>query len=351
MHMADALLSPAVGIVMGAVSAGAIAYSVTKVKKDELSEKKIPLMAVAGAMVFAAQMVNFTIPGTGSSGHIGGGILLAGLLGGTPAFLSISAVLIIQCLFFADGGLLALGCNIFNMGVIPCLLIYPLLFKPFLKKNISYGRLSVSSVISVVASLLIGSFAVVLQTLASGITALPFGLFAALMLPIHAVIGLIEGLITAGILCFVYKMRPEILGSARSGEMLKSDVSTKQIIVFLGVAALIIGGVGALFASTNPDGLEWAIAKIVGGEGLQTENAVQNGAGTVQDALAFLPDYGFRNGENETLGTSTAGIIGAVCTFIFAFVTGFIISKAKKARKKTDDGAKNIASENKNSAE
>jgi cobalt/nickel transport system permease protein len=84
MHMADALLSPAVGVTMCAVSAGAVAYSAAKVKKDELGEKKLPVMAVAGAFVFASQMINFTIPATGSSGHIGGGVLLAALLGDTP---------------------------------------------------------------------------------------------------------------------------------------------------------------------------------------------------------------------------------------------------------------------------
>ena len=103
MHMSDALLSPAVGGAMYAVSAVSIAYAVQKVKKDDLGEKNLPMMAVAGAFTFAAQMINFTIPGTGSSGHIGGGILLAGLLGGTPAVVTLTAVLLIQCLFFADG--------------------------------------------------------------------------------------------------------------------------------------------------------------------------------------------------------------------------------------------------------
>ncbi|NCB06326.1 MAG: cobalamin biosynthesis protein CbiM, partial [Clostridia bacterium] len=99
MHMADALLSPVVGGAMSAVSAGAIGYAVHKIKKEELSEKKLPVMAVMGAFVFAAQMINFTIPGTGSSGHIGGGVLLAAMLGGFPALLTEAAVLIIQCLF------------------------------------------------------------------------------------------------------------------------------------------------------------------------------------------------------------------------------------------------------------
>lgn len=98
MHMADALVSPAVGGIMLAASAGAIAYSAYKCK-DDLDEKKIPLMGVMGAVIFAGQMINFTIPGTGSSGHIGGGILLAALLGPFPAFLTLTAVLLIQALF------------------------------------------------------------------------------------------------------------------------------------------------------------------------------------------------------------------------------------------------------------
>ena len=117
MHMADALLSPAVGAAMYGVTAVAVGKAVREIDAEELGERKLPLMAVSGAFVFAAQMINFTIPGTGSSGHICGGILLSGLLGGGPSLLALAAVLIIQCLFFADGGLLALGANIFNMGV------------------------------------------------------------------------------------------------------------------------------------------------------------------------------------------------------------------------------------------
>ena len=117
MHMADALLSPTVGGVMYAASAVAVVYSASKVKKDELGEKKLPIMAVAGAFVFAGQMINFTIPATGSSGHIGGGILLAAMLGGAPALLAITAVLIIQCLFFADVRITGAWVQYFQYGV------------------------------------------------------------------------------------------------------------------------------------------------------------------------------------------------------------------------------------------
>lgn len=335
--MADALLSPAVGLAMDAISVAAIGISVTKVNKDEFSEKKIPIMGVAGAMVFAGQMINFTIPATGSSGHIGGGILLAGLLGGIPAFLSITAVLIIQCLFFADGGLLALGCNIFNMGVIPCLLIHPLIFKPLLKSGTDNKRLSIASVVSVVIGLALGAFCVVLQTLASGITELPFGMFVTLMLPIHLAIGFVEGIVTASVLCFVYKMRPEIIESSRSGERL-SGVSTNKVLVALVVLTVVVGGALSLFASANPDGLEWAIGKtaesVLGEETeLEAGGGIFESAAGIQEKTAFLPDYAFASDPENAAGTSVSGIVGAAITFALAGATGLIISKIKKNKR------------------
>ena len=86
-------------------------------------------MGVLGAFIFAAQMINFTIPATGSSGHLGGGMILSILLGPYAAFLVMASVLVVQALFFGDGGLLALGCNIFNLGFWPCFIVYPLIYK------------------------------------------------------------------------------------------------------------------------------------------------------------------------------------------------------------------------------
>jgi len=336
--MADALLSPAVGLTMSAVTVAAIGYSVAKVKKDEFSEKKIPIMGVAGAMVFAAQMIDFTIPATGSSGHIGGGILLSGLLGGIPAFLSIAAVIIIQCLFFADGGLLALGANIFNLGVIPCLIVYPLLFKPFLKGSISYKRITIASIIAVVAGLQLGAFGVVVMTTLSGITALPFATFAVLMQPIHLAIGVIEGIITAAVLCFIYNMRPEIIEAANSGEKL-TGVSTKKVIIVVAIAAVLLGGVVSLFASGNPDGLEWSIGRTtehtLGQETeIEADGGIYDVTADIQETTAFLPDYELSNDPDNALGTSLSGIIGAAITFGLAAVTGLVISIVKKNKKK-----------------
>lgn len=333
MHMADALLSPAAGIAMCAVSAGAIAYSTAKVKKDDLCDKKIPVMAVTGAFVFAAQMINFTIPATGSSGHIGGGILLASMIGGYPGLLSLTAVLIIQCLFFADGGLLALGCNVFNMGVIPCLIIYPLIFRAILKKGITYKRLSIASFVSVVAGLELGAFFVVLETLVSGISELPFGTFVTLMLPIHLVIGAVEGIVTAAIACFVYKVRPEILESSLNRTVISSGISMKKVLVIIAASVILAGGVLSIFASSNPDGLEWAIQGITGSTEIEAQYNM-DGVAEIQNATAFMPDYDYASTgeEGSSSGTAVAGIVGGAMTFALAGAAGLIISKAKKKK-------------------
>jgi cobalt/nickel transport system permease protein len=115
---------------MWVATAGVAAYSIKKIK-DDMDERKIPLMGVMGAFVFAAQMINFAIPATGSSGHLGGGLMLAILLGPYAGFLTMASILTIQALFFADGGLLALGCNIFNLGFFTCFVAYPLIYKPW----------------------------------------------------------------------------------------------------------------------------------------------------------------------------------------------------------------------------
>lgn len=353
MHMSDALLSPVVGGAMYAVSAVSIAYAVQKVKKDDLGEKNLPMMAVAGAFTFAAQMINFTIPGTGSSGHIGGGILLVGLLGGTPAVVTLTAVLLIQCLFFADGGLLALGANIFNMGVIPCLFVCPLIFRPILRKGVTHKRIMIASVVSCVVGLQLGAFCVVLQTLASGVTELPFHTFVLLMQPIHLAIGFVEGIITAGILNFVYQMRPEILTDVlerlekpveriryiEEADKGRSDsVSAKKVILLFAVLAILVGGGLSLYASANPDGLEWSVEKTAGVAELKEQGSVQKALGAIQQKISILPDYDFKDGRGK--GTSFAGVTGAGITCLLIGAAGWGISRAKGTKSTGEEKAR-----------
>ncbi|MDR2159292.1 MAG: energy-coupling factor ABC transporter permease [Treponema sp.] len=339
--MADALLSPAVGGTMIAVSAGAIALGVKKISGGSgqpdpaLDEKKIPMMGVLGAFVFAGQMINFTIPGTGSSGHIGGGILLAAVLGPFPALLALASVLLIQCLFFADGGLLAYGCNVFNMGIISCLLAYPLIFRPVVKGNLSKKRILVASVLAVVAGLQAGAFCVVMETLLSGITELPAGPFLLLMQPIHLAIGIVEGLVTAAVLCYVHGIRPELLDSTLERTRMPEKIPMRQVLVSFVVLTVLVGGILSIFASAWPDGLEWSMEGVAGTAELEREGGVYAAAGAAVEKTAFMPDYAFpgeeeRSAAAEAAGTATAGLVGSLITVLIAGGVGLIIGKTRR---------------------
>ncbi|MDR2632375.1 MAG: energy-coupling factor ABC transporter permease [Treponema sp.] len=336
MHMADALLSPAVGGVMTGVSALAVAYGVKRITGDTFNEKKIPMMGVMGALVFAGQMINFTIPGTGSSGHIGGGILLAALVGPFPALLTLASVLLIQCLFFADGGLLAYGCNVFNMGVTSCFLAFRYIFKPIMKQAKDPQQapryIIAASIASVVIGLQLGAFGVVVETFLSGISVLPFGAFLGLMQPIHLAIGLVEGLVTAGVLCYVHQVRPELLSSAVEDTPIPKALSLQKLMISFLVLTALVGGLLSLFASAYPDGLEWSMEKVAGTTELEGEGPVYETAASVVETTAFMPDYGFAGDEEgSALGTSTAGILGSLITIVLAGGIGFIIHTVRKA--------------------
>jgi len=343
MHMADALLSPAVGATMWAGSAAAIGYSSKELKKN-LDNKTIPLMGIMGAFIFAAQMINFTIPGTGSSGHIGGGMILAVLLGPYAAFLAIASVLVVQALFFADGGLLALGCNIWNLGIYPCFIAYPLIYKPIAGDSTNTRRIFIAAIVSVTIALQLGAFSVVLETLLSGKSELPFSSFVLMMQPIHFAIGLVEGVITAGVILYVKQVRPEILEASIAARPLEAGLSIKNVLIGFVVLALMTGGALSWFASTHPDGLEWSIEKVTGkgeleGQGSGIAAALKN----VQDRTAFLPDYSFKpatveQGTEEASpawpavepGTSVAGVVGSMIVLMIIVFIGFGIRLFKK---------------------
>jgi len=237
--MADALISPAVGATMWAATAATTVYCAKKVR-EENDASKVPLMGVSGAFVFAAQMLNFTIPATGSSGHLGGGLILALLLGPEAAFLVMASVLTVQALFFADGGLLALGANIFNLGFIPAFVAYPLVYRRIVGATPTRARVIVGSVLAAVVGLQLGALGVVLETTLSGVSALPLGAFVALMLPIHLGIGIIEGLVTGAVALFVMQAQPELLARNASHKPLR-DVNLKPVLVGLLAAAVVAG--------------------------------------------------------------------------------------------------------------
>lgn len=340
MHMSDALISPAVGGAMWVATAAATVYCAKKVR-EQSDESKIPLMGVTGAFVFAAQMLNFTIPGTGSSGHLGGGLILALLLGPEAAFLVMASILTVQALFFADGGLLALGCNIFNLGVFPAFIAFPL-YRKIVGGDSTRARAIAGSLTGAIVGLQLGALSVVLETVFSGRSELPMSTFFLLMQPIHLAIGVVEGLATAGVVLFVMKTRPEMLERVAYHKSL-SGLKLKPVLIALAVSAVLSGAAFSWFSSVNPDGLEWSIAKVTGKEELIGEagQPLHKTSAELQEKTAFLPDYGFKTAEPVEAeaaegvsqwpavdpGTSVAGLVGAVLTLLFAVFIGFVLQR------------------------
>ncbi len=352
MHMGDALISPAVGLSFHAVSALCVAWSARRLGRDERREAKLPLMGVLAAFVFAAQMINFSIPGTGSSGHLGGGLMLAVLLGAPAAFIAMTAILMIQCLVFMDGGLLALGCNIFNLAFWPCVIGSRVFQSIHGKWNTRTGLLA-ASIAAAILSLEPGALSVVIQTVASGRSELPFGVFSAFMLGIHLPIAIVEGLVTASVIGYVWALRPgtQAESEAHGREGLRA---WRPALAGLAIAALLVGGMLSWFASARPDGLEWSAEKVSGSAELPEQpGRIRNALARIQEWTALLPDYSPRKaddgaeagGGEETEkwpapdgGTTLAGITGVFLTAIVVLIAAgsaiciFRIDRARQNR-------------------
>ncbi len=206
MHIPDGFVDLKTAITTGVLSAGGIASSIYNVKKI-FKTRVIALMGILAALIFAIQMINFSIPG-GTSGHLLGGALVAITIGPFAGAIVLSVVLIVQALVFMDGGIIALGSNIFNMaigGVFAAYLIY-FLFKKISKKRWSfYVSIALASWFSVVFA----SFLAALELGISGTYEMVITLKA--MVLVHMIIGIGEAAITTAIIAFIDKIRPDLI--------------------------------------------------------------------------------------------------------------------------------------------
>jgi cobalt/nickel transport system permease protein len=208
MHIASGMLSPPVWGTMAAVSGAALAGALVAARR-EVDERRVPLMGVMGAFVFAAQMVNFSVPLVpGTSGHLGGGFLLGILLGPWLGMIAMASILVVQALVFQDGGVEALGANVFAMGVLPCLLgslVRGLWQGP--RRRLAYGATFAGALLGVAAgaALVIGLLAWSHKIPA----AVTFGQAMTVMLSIHGVIGVVEGVVSVAVVRYVVAARPE----------------------------------------------------------------------------------------------------------------------------------------------
>ncbi|MCF8167306.1 MAG: PDGLE domain-containing protein [Rhodoferax sp.] len=338
MHMADALISPTVGAALWLVSGVALVWSCRRVQQSP-HEDLTALMGAMGAFVFAAQMVNFAIPGTGSSGHLAGSLLLSVVLGAPAALVVMASVLTVQALFFADGGLLALGANIFNLGLVPCLLAYPWVRRAWAHQTDGCAlqpKVRRAVVVAALVSAQLGALGVVLQTVASGVLSLPFEGFLWSMLGIHLAIGSAEGLATAAILSFLVRARPDLflrlhgqaVTPARTGRY-------KSLLVGLFASSLLLASGGAWLASNRPDGLAWSLQNVVTGSPNSVPvAAVQPALEQTRQLLALPPHPVAAAPQPSALSASSptepapdargawAGVIGASVTL--ALVGGLV---------------------------
>jgi cobalt/nickel transport system permease protein len=258
MHMANELLSVPVAGTTLAIAGGALAFVCRQARKAIRTEQ-FALMGVLGAFVFAAQMVNFRLPAMpGTSGHLVGAVLLAIILGPTLGAIVISSVVIIQCVIFQDGGLLALGCNIINMGLVPCYIGH-YIYRIVKGESSGYGRTYAAVILACVISLELGATLVPIEAALSGVLLVPLPTFLWTMLGVHAIIGVIEGLITAAVLGYLQQVRPDIVAGSVQGKIRLSKSAT---IATLAVITITTAVGLSLLASDKPDGLEWSYAEI-----------------------------------------------------------------------------------------
>ena len=311
MHIPDGFLSVLLSIVLWVISVVLIGIALRKTGQT-IGERQVPLMGVLAAAIFAGQMLNFSVTG-GTSGHLLGAAIAAILLGPWPAVLVMTSVVAVQALLFQDGGILALGANLFNMAIIGPFVAYALftlLMKLFKKQT--WG-LFIAGFIAAWSSIFIASLACALQLALSGTS--PANIAVPAMGAIHALIGIGEGLITIGALAFIFAARKDLL-------IADANKPARNIGVVVGglLLSLVLVVLSPL-ASSHPDGLEWVAEK----------------HGFIEAAReAFyniVPDYSMPGISNPALATIAAGILGAVIVFCVAYG----IARAEKRPSAQDD--------------
>ncbi len=309
MHIPDGMLSTPVVATTGATAAGFVAYAVSWTRRY-LDERRIVLMAVMAALVFALQMLNFPVAG-GTSGHFAGGAAAAIVLGPWPAVIVLTTVLAVQALVFADGGVLALGANILNIGVVAPFVGY-LVWRVATRwretRPVAIGGAFVAAWAACVLSALMAGLEIWLSGNAR------FGLVMSAMGFWHSLIGIGEGLITAGLVAYLLSVRPDLV-TARASD---STRSLRGVVVALGCIALAAAGL-SFMASGNPDGLEF----------VYFEQGIGRAFGEVNLVNTPLRDYAMSGISSELVAGVLAGVVGVIVTGVFLFVAASALRRRR----------------------
>ena len=318
-HVPDGFIDPPVSLAAGALAAAGVALSLRGTRR-ELDEKSAPLAGLVAAFVFAAQMINFPVA-AGTSGHLLGGALAAILAGPWTGALCVAVVLMVQALFFADGGLTALGVNITDMSLITVVVgwaVFKALVAVLPKTKPSVVAASaVAAFLAVPAASLgfVGFYAL------GGTSDVPVGTVLAAMTGVHVLIGLGEAAITAATVASVLAVRPDLVRGARhlvrrlevrtdgtTVEQPRQTVGTRRFVVGALVVALGIAGVVSYWASTAPDGLNKVAADT--GVGVTEKPHAVDGSPFAGYGTAWIGD--------AFASKSVAGVVGVLVTLAVA---------------------------------
>ncbi|MCX6635332.1 MAG: energy-coupling factor ABC transporter permease [Acidobacteria bacterium] len=302
MHIPDGFLSTPVWAAMNLAAAPSVAYLARRAQR-EIEESRIPALGVMGAFVFAAQMINFPV-GLGTSGHLLGSALLAVTLGPAAASIVMTAILVVQALVFQDGGVLALGANVFNMAVAGVAAAY-LPYRLWSSGKLRNPAIFLGAFLSVLAGAVLAVAELLLSGVRMGQTVLgvSFGLFL--------VTAVLEGVITVAGIRSLEAMRPNWVRAP--------DSSGRLVLGALAGAAILLAVVGVLVASVDPDGLE----RLAGGAGI---------AARARNLFTTpLAGYELRGFGAEWLGKAAAGLAGLVAIAATTLALGKLIARRRGA--------------------
>lgn len=316
MHIPDGLLDAKTLAITGALAASGLAVAARQVNRT-LPRNKIPLMGLSAAFVFAAQMVNFPVLG-GTSGHLLGGVLVAVLIGPGAAAIVITCVLLVQALIFSDGGLLALGANIFNMSFIGAMVGYAIYRST--RKFLPGVRGQITAIF----------FAAWLSTVLAAMTCagelalsgrLPPGVVFPAMISIHALVGIGEGLITSLVILAIERTRPDLLEAENSPSTRGAGLEFLAfgLVIALGLAVFV-----SPYACSWPDGLD-KVAEKFGFAG--------HAASLIK---MWIPDYKMPGISAEGIATAIAGALGTLVMFGLAWGVGRILVRSEMIQSKPD---------------
>ncbi|OSC71795.1 energy-coupling factor ABC transporter permease [Streptomyces sp. WA6-1-16] len=341
MHVPDGFIDAPVSVAAGVFAAGAVAVSLRGARR-ELDERTAPLAGLVAAFIFAVQMLNFPVA-AGTSGHLMGGALAAILVGPCTAVLCLSVVLLLQGIFFADGGLTALGVNITVMGVVTVVVAYAVfrLLTGLLPRTRRSATASafVAALVSVPAS----AAAFTLLYWIGGTTDIPIGKVFTAMVGVHVLIGIGEAIITALTVGAVLAVRPDLVHGVQGslaaplklridGELVDAPAatrdpepaparrSTRGFWITGLVSAFLLAGVVSFYASANPDGLE----RVAADQGID-EKVEEHGA-----ADSPLADYGVGDIANARLSGGLAGVIGVSATVVVGTGVFWVIRRRRE---------------------